>query len=87
MTDRRKEQTRRDEQDEREVGITNKPLEEENRNEELTAARRRGQEQGDMPIGTHQGTTTDELEDPVLDVDPGSEAERGAKTADNPELS
>lgn len=67
---------------EAEVGITNQPLDEENYNEQITDARRRGQEAGAVPIGTHQGITRDEEEEGVvLNVDAGSEAERGADNA------
>ncbi len=65
-----------------EVGITNKPLDEENYNEEITEARKRGQDSGDIPVGTHQGITRDEQVGGTLKgVDAGSEAERGADNA------
>jgi hypothetical protein len=65
------------------VGITNKPLEQENARMDRQQARARGQRAGTVPIGTHEGTTTDEqARGQLRAIDPGTEAARGADDGD-----
>jgi hypothetical protein len=87
MADRTNPSSRRDvditrSPPEAEVGITNKPLDEENENERRMEEHKRQQMSGDAPIGTHEGITLDERDaGQVRSVDPGFESERGGDRA------